>query len=229
MTDDYNDDPHARMIDLICDLAVNDGEGPWDEFVQRARDILNVMEADDVRAKWRAEPLPGLGKAVEQIVDSMAESMGLAPEAFRALGKLEAEAGIGTQREFNVMLRRPCWQYAHESIMAASAADAVEKMREAVENGRLPKSLDWDTDDRTDPVDWISAEADIPLGERTDGSAVDCAEWEPHKLSPAPLVEGLNRIRTLAGTPANEVAMGSALATIIEIATEALNKAILGG
>ena len=214
--ENYNDDPHARMIDLICDLAINDGEGPWPEFVQRARDILNVMEADDVRAKWRAEPLPGPGKSV---LDPLPIEQAIA----------DAIGATGTQREFNVMLRRPCWQYAHESIMAKNAPDAVEKMREAVENGRLPKSLDWDTDDRTDPVDWISAEADIPLGERTDGSVVDCAEWEPVKLSPAPLVEGLNRIRTLAGTPANEVAMGSALATIIEIATEALNKAILGG
>ena len=206
--ENYNDDPHARMIDLICDLAINDGEGPRDEFVQRARDILNVMEADDVRAKWRELPLPGPGKSV---LDPLPIEQAIA----------DAIGATGTQREFNVMLRRPCWQYAHESIMAKNAPDAVEKMREAVENGRLPKSLDWDTDDRTDPVDWISAEAET--------GAPDHAEWEPHKLSPAPLVEGLNRIRTLAGTPANEVAMGSALATIIEIATEALNKAILGG
>ena len=53
-------DPHARMIDLICDLAIvgNPDVQPPEvlgDFSQRARDILNVFEAEEVTKKWSGE------------------------------------------------------------------------------------------------------------------------------------------------------------------------------
>jgi hypothetical protein len=53
-----SDDPYARMIDLVCDLAGADAnkqpETTLKDYTSRARDILTVLEASDVRARWGA-------------------------------------------------------------------------------------------------------------------------------------------------------------------------------
>lgn len=58
ITQPGNTDPFARMIDLICDLAIAEGGEDWEKFTQRARDILSVFDAEEVKKKWAGQEVP---------------------------------------------------------------------------------------------------------------------------------------------------------------------------
>lgn len=267
-------DPFAKLIDMACDIATEEPESPLGDYVRIAREIITVMEADEVRKDWldaaniaaiqapgniipnvviqdnrleqpraqRADQHGADAPSQADVIDAIIGREGVivmdefpilpmadATKAANLKGIAAAEksgalpTGTQTEREFNVMLRRPINAYATESIMAKDAPDAVEKMKWATENGRLPASLDWDanTDGGSD-IDWIQAEA-------ADGEP-DHAEWEPVKLSPAVLVEALNKLKLFATNSGDlqNKELRLSMEYVERIATEALNKAILG-